>query len=780
MSESEAAPGPQDSAVVAELGPEPEPQDSAVVPVPEPRDSAEAAGPEPRDSAVVAVPEPRDGAEEPEPEDSSPVSPTAEADSSAAQPQVSQPGPQSDVSQSAPQPEVGHPAAEPPAGWALPDAAPQFAKFGAPPSPSPGQQVTAPFPPPGQQVTAPFPLPGQLATAPFLVPAPAPAPARKYPRKRIALISVGVVTALALVAAGIIALWPGRSGNSIVAVAHCQPADLASCLIKAPDGAVQLTDAAQWDQATTVTSDLYSSNITADAAGVSTDTKTLLDSDGLQKVVHRDWNAVDGNNVDLVLLQFSSQKGAESWHATRAGEILAAYRGPAVSIPGDSSGKAFVAAKPDAKGNVSAAYSAVVGDIVLNVAYSSPKTLDAKDLQNWAGTELASLHAAPPAAADPADAAPGTQRVACTGQLTSCLMPLPSGAEHWTSPNSSDWVSGSTLSQHQFIKLFWQTDSQSQVQSNFTTNGVTAIAHQDWLTDGGDKQADIYLIQTITAAGASQLNGDNFGEPDWGKGEHGTSHTIPGEPQAQAWYTNQDSDGFSHFYFEENIGNVIVHGWMFFSGSFDSATADRWAQTQLNRVSNSASTQPMGLYPLTAPALPASSQGSCPASGDCLLPVPAGATDTTASSYQVGHDLEAAVYAAQYEPDNGTDVGTWLSSDGYVSGEHRAWSTPDGANADVALLKFGSPTQAQAAVQLEYGLNATAQHDRVCTDSKLPDSLCLAAAVTVSDPLQKETIRVLAWKGDYEVSVSVTKSNAADVADAYLWAQRQLDLLPAS
>ncbi|HEU5427480.1 MAG TPA: hypothetical protein VFU74_11440 [Actinocrinis sp.] len=642
---------------------------------------------------------------------------------------------------------------QPPIGWVTPDAMAQTAPFAVQSGES-GE--------PGSALLAPT--------------------AKKRPSKRFVLISVGIVAALALVAAGIVALLPGRTGNSIVAVAHCRPADLTSCLIKAPAGAIQLDDVATWDHATVVTADLYRANITDDAAGISTDTASLLDSDGLSKAVHRDWNAVDGNNVDLVLLQFNSQKGATSWNAARTGEIMAAYQGRAVSVPGDATGKAFAAAKADAKGNVEAAYSAVVGDLVLNVAYSSPKTLDAKDLQNWAGTELASLQAAPPAAADQPDAAAGTQELACTGGLTSCLAPMPGGSEHWTSPISGDWVRSTTLTSDQFIKLSWDNNgtTQSQVKSNFATDGVTAIAHQDWMTDGGYKQADIYLIQAITAGGAGQLDGSNFGEPNWGKGLHGTSYTIPGEPNAQAWYTNPDSNGFVNFYFGQNIGNVIVHGWFFFSGSLDSGTANRWAQAQLNLVSHTAKSEPMGLYPLTAPGLPASSQGSCPASGDCLLPLPGGATDSTASSYQVSRDLNATVYGSQYEADTSTDFATWLSSDGFASGAHRTWTTSDGASAEAVLLKFGGPAQAQAAARLEYGLNASAGHERVCTDSKLPDSFCLAAPVTVSDPLQKETIRVLAWKGDYEVSVSVTKSNAADVADAYVWAQRQLDLLPAS
>lgn len=688
-------------------------------------------------SSAAPEPEPQDGSQPAEPRDG------AQARESEASPVAVLDPPVDSVE-----------ASQQPIGWAMPDATAQTTPFSVQPG-------------------------GPSST--LFAPTAAPS-AKKRPSKRFVLISVGVIAALALVAAGIVALLPGRTGDSVVVAARCQPSDLTTCLIKAPAGAVQLSGAATWDQATTVTSDLYRANITDDAPGVSTDTASLLDSDGLHKAVHRDWNAVDGNNVDLVLLQFDSQKGAKSWNATRTGEIMAAYRGRAVSVPGDTSGKAFAAAKSDAKGDIEAAYSAVIGDIVLNVAYSSPKTLDVKDLRNWAGTELASLRGAPPADADQPDAAPGTQQVACAGGLTSCLASMPSGGEHWTSPISNDWVGSATLTPDQFIKLSWDDKgtTQSQVKSNFVADGVTTIAHQDWTTDGGYKQADIYLIQAITAGGAGQLDSSNFGEPNWGKGLHGTSYTIPGEPGAQAWYTNPDSNGFVNFYFEQNIGNVIVHGWFFFSGSLDSGTANRWAQAQLNLVSRNAKSEPMGLFPLAAPTLPAAGQGSCPAPGDCLLPLPAGATDTTASSYQVGHDLQAAVYASQYEADTSTDVTTWLGADGFTTGEHRAWTTSAGAGADVVLLKYAGPAQAQAAAQLEYGLNASAGRERVCTDSKLPDSFCLAGPVTVSDPLQKETIRVLAWKGGYEVSVSVTTSNAADVADAYLWAQRQLELLPAS
>jgi len=188
--------------------------------------------------------------------------------------------------------------------------------------------------------------------------------------------------------------------------------------------------------------------------------------------------------------------------------------------------------------------------------------------------------------------------------------------------------------------------------------------------------------------------------------------------------------------------------------------------------------RPMGMFPLTAPRPPAASQGACPSATDCLMPAPRGTTDTTSTSYQAGASVDAGVYAAQYDIDSSTGVATWLDSGGLTGARHRAWTAGNGVTADAVLLKYEKPEQARAAAELEYGFNAA--DDRICTDPAVPDSICLAAPVSAGDYRQKETIRVLAWKGDYAVSVAVTVSNSADVADAYAWAQQQLNLLPAA
>ena len=183
--------------------------------------------------------------------------------------------------------------------------------------------------------------------------------------------------------------------------------------------------------------------------------------------------------------------------------------------------------------------------------------------------------------------------------------------------------------------------------------------------------------------------------------------------------------------------------------------------------------------PLTTPTLPAAHQGSCPAPGDCLLPLPAGSVDTTSSSYSISRSPSPLIYTAQFESVHSGEMATWMRADGFQSAQRRFWTTDDGVTtADEVLLKYQKPAQARAAAALEYGFNAT--DDRECTDSAVADSFCLAQPVDSADVLQDETVWVVAWKGDYEVSIAVTRSNAADVADAYTWARQQLDLLPSS
>lgn len=701
------------------------------------------------------------------PADESPtvVTPTqpAAAQSAAAEPYFAPPGPAQGHPEGTPQ------AAPPGYPQVSPQAYPQGVPQGYPQGVAPGQ---SPWQYPSQTGQ---PALGMYTSAEYLT-----APKVKRSHKKFWWISTSVVVALALIAAGVFALLPGRTGNSIVAKVACKTTDLASCLIKEPLGALQYSSAGDpWSHQTSADANQYQAAIAHDTPGIGSDDAAFLGADTLRTLVHTDWNAVDGDDVDLVLLKFDTQKGAQAWQSTRTAEILAAYKGSAVTIPGDTTAKAYTGTTVDAQGNVDAAYSTLLGNIVFNVTYSSPKQLSAQDLKTWAGTELASLRTAPAAPADPADAGSGTEQVACAAGLTTCLMPMPAGGERWSTPESKLWVRSTALTVNQYVQLSWKDSDQAQVSQNFSADGITGVVHDDWATDDDDKQADVYLVQAITAAGATKLASTNYGEPQWDPGLTGTSYSIAGEPDAQAWYTNKDKDGLVEFYYLQTFGNVIVEGWEFFYGSFDSGTATKWAQTELNLVSKSVTTQEMGLFPLTAPTLPAAAQGTCPTAGDCLMPLPAGATDTTSTSYYVSEGLQPTDFFSQYSSGvPNADAATWLKSDGFKEAGHRSWDTAGGAAVDTVLLKYGTSAQAKAATLAEYGGNLPGE--RVCTDAAVPDSMCLATVPGSDDLLQSETIWVLAWKGDYEVSVSVTTGDEADVADAYAYAQQQLDLLPAS
>lgn len=308
---------------------------------------------------------------------------------------------------------------------------------------------------------------------------------------------------------------------------------------------------------------------------------------------------------------------------------------------------------------------------------------------------------------------------------------------------------------------------------------MTGIGHESWLMEGGDLQADIYVVRTITSTGASTLAQDHLGEPQWPKGVSGISHSVPGMSDIDAWYASKvNSYGMIGYYFTATVGDAVVAGWAYFYGSFDSSYANSWSKAEVDAVTATERTEPLGLFSLNAPPLPALTQGTCGSSGDCLLPLPNRASDTTSSSYQNSQALTAGEFVSNYDTGVANELDTWFGTDGFQSGEHRSFTASDGATADAVLLKFATSAQAKAAALLQFGLNSPS--DRVCTDAAVPDTLCLAAPVSTTDPLLKETVWVLAWKGDYAVAVQVTISNSADLGDAYTWAQQQLDMLPAN
>lgn len=643
--------------------------------------------------------------------------------------------------------------------------------------PAPAAEVSGP----GQPVQPVPSMPGYYAGSMLVAPYPPEqvqaAVAARRKRKRVMWGVTAVVAAVAVATVGVIAATSGRSGNSVVSAVKCAPQNLDTCLIKPPSGARTLTSAPSWDQAVAPTTDQYGANFTTDVKGMGSESDPMLVADTEAASAHTDWKAVDGNGIDMVLFRFSSNQGAQTWNTTRNAEILAAYPGRSVAVDGDSTEKAHAAAKPGPDGAYHASYSAVVGKMVLNINYASQQKLDTSDLRSWAGTELASLRTAPAPAADPTAVPDGTQKIVCPN-LHACLPSRPSGMSAWDSPTSSDWVSLSSLTPKQFATDFWYSKYRSNAQSQLEDAAVTGIAHTDWASAGASQQADIYLIQTVTQVGASSAYSFLNEEPNWGKGVSGVSFDtgVAGTDAVAGWYANKDdSERLRVGFVVAQIGNVVVFAYFFFRGSYNTSLTKKWLSATVNRILATAKQMPLGLPSLTPPDVKVLPQGTCPASGDCLMPLPAGAKDTTSSSAYTD-TKSAGGYASAYEGASNAQFDPWLGADGFQSAEHRAWTASNGADADLVVLKFSSPTQAQASAMLEYAMGA--QNERACTDRAVADALCVAAPVSSSDPRQLETVDLFAWKGNDEVRVDVTYSNAADLANAYAWLEQQLALLP--
>ncbi|WP_157435753.1 hypothetical protein [Actinospica robiniae] len=672
-------------------------------------------------------------------------------------------------------------AAAPADGWTSPDGAAPTAATAptmAVPAPTMAVPVAQPQAPAAGQPGYGYgiPQPYQHMPSPEEIQAAVVA-TRK--RKRRLWTLAAVVAVVAVVGAGVTVYENERHGDSVVSAVTCTPSKLVSCLIKQPAGALTLSDTPTWDQAAVPTADTFGTHMTADAKGMTDQSSILVSGDGANSFAHTDWNAVDGNDVDMVLIKFDTIKGAQSWNATRNGEILAAYPGQAAAVPGDSAEKAHAAAKADATGTFHAAYSAVVGNMVLNLSYSSPNTFDPADLQNWAGTELTSLWSAPAPAKDPADSTGnGTEDVACP-DLRACLPSMPSGYVPWGASANSDWIGATSLTVKQFVDGRWDKKSRSEVISDLEADDVTGIVQIDWV-DASSRQADIYLLKTLTQSAATALFNE-FDEPSDFEGYIKSNAYSTGATGVDAWYGSRaDPDGLVQSTFTGQVGNIVLAGSVNFEGHFDKSLAGKWIADAVKRVQGTKSTQPIGLPSLATPTIQIPAQGSCAASGDCLMAQPSDSKDTTTTSKVARtKSVSAMQYSSGYESDETMQYDTWLSSDGFQSAEHRSWtSSSSGANAEGALVKFGSPAEAQAAALLEYGLGT--ENDRDCTISSISNALCMATPVGVNDYFQMETVTVLAWKGDYEVRVNVTISNEAQVAQAYAWAEQQLATLPAS
>ena len=695
-----------------------------------------------------------------------------------------------------PQPEQ-RPATTPP-NWSMPGQAgppqPEPTQYQLPPAPNQGQypgglpygqpeptewptgaqsSSTLPYWPPQQgapgAVSGPVPpanysygVPGQIPSLGGPLDA-APKPKRKA--RTWLLVGIPVLI-LVLVAAGLVALHIVNEVNPAVNKVVCNPKSLTSCLVAPPAKAGSNTSS--WATATTVTSTAYAAAYPNSGESQQPEISSLVTNDGLKAIVHRSWYQ-GPEQIDIILLSFDTAQGAQAWASDRTGEFLADDSGPQLTVPGDSTAKAYSTSTTDGSGDIDVRYVTTVGDIDFEAHYASQGTLQQQDFNLWAGTEYASLQSAPAPGPAPSPTPTAFQAATCPGTLTKCLMPFPSGGQTVPGIPSTYTITSFT---NDFITKADETATAQRMQ----TDNVTGIDSESWGTNGFDEAGQVILIQTRTDSQAQDL-GSYIG----GDAGYTDTFTIPGYSQASGSYTTTaDSDGFYEGLVTEQTGTVFMSLWLDFTGSFSTSTAQTWAVSELNLLAQD--TQSHWGFPIpqvTAPTLPAFAPGTCPAStlASCVMAVPSGSTANTPNGGStVQADLGVSGLVADLYTSRQNYEQAWLTSDGAKGAATESWTAANGATGTDYVTQFGSSRQAQAAaLQLIGDSTAGAQS---CTVPGLPNTTCLV--LPEDDSTGAVPIRVTAWSGDYMIDLELTQTDSADTTDALTWAQSQLELLAGS
>lgn len=590
---------------------------------------------------------------------------------------------------------------------------------------------------------------------------PPAAPKRRLPRWLVIGIPILVVV-LAAGGYGLVRLL--NSPNPAVTKVHCQTQKLTSCLVAAPGSAGLNTSA--WDQSVAETGAAYAAEF-ADAAEVQQpEVESTVSGDGVKAIVHREWS-FGSDQVDIILLQFKTIQGAKAWAQDRDGEFLSTDSGQQLTVPGDSTAKAYSSSAPNSSGDYVVHYMTTVGNIDLEVHYASQGSLQQQNFQQWAGTEYASLLTAAAPAPDPSPTPTTFQAATCPGTtLTNCLMPMPAGAV--VLPGLP-----STYSIDSYTTSIYTGSNVAVVEQTLKSDEVTAIDSEAWGTDEFAKASQVIVLQTRTDAQAqnllSTLGGVDTTHPD--------AFSVPGFAQAEGVYEPSPSSGTTvdDGWVDAQAGNLFLSMWFGFNATFDAATAKTWATTELDLLS--VRTQSHWGFPIpqvSTPTLAPFAADSCTATSlsGCLMSLPSGATANTSGGANP-QDPGVAGFADTLYHGKSTYEATWLSGDGASDAVSESWTAKDGASATDYLLSFPSGRQAEAAALQEAGDNLVGSQS--CTVATLPDTYCVV--LPENDSTGAVTIWVTGWGAKRGFALEVTQTDGADTADALKWAQIQAELL---
>jgi hypothetical protein len=223
-------------------------------------------------------------------------------------------------------------------------------------------------------------------------------------------------------------------------------------------------------------------------------------------------------------------------------------------------------------------------------------------------------------APDPSPTPTTFQQASCPeSTLSNRLMPAPAGSVPLTGLPS-------TYTDDSYASSVYTGSGVASVEQTLGGDQVTSILSESFAIDAYAKASQVIVLQTRTDTQARNLlttlssTSGNF--PD--------SFTVPGYPQAVGTYTTTAPSGSTIVdgCLYAQAGNLHLSMWFGFNGSFDIATAQSWAATELDLLT--AHTQDRWGFPIPTVSTPtlapfAADPGTASTLSGCLMSLPSGA-----------------------------------------------------------------------------------------------------------------------------------------------------------
>jgi len=171
-----------------------------------------------------------------------------------------------------------------------------------------------------------------------------------------------------------------------------------------------------------------------------------------------------------------------------------------------------------------------------------------------------------------------TTSAAPASDLTSLLVPAPSGSRPWGTP----WSKNGTPTLEEFVAHVYPARALALAKSQLKAQGIKDIVHRTWIATDAN-QADTILLRFDTTAGAvSRYRSATAAKG----GDTGQRHfDVPGYPQAIGYYNpTLDELGDVRTIVYGQIGTIVVEVFFYSPAKLDKTAAIAAITNQLRRL----------------------------------------------------------------------------------------------------------------------------------------------------------------------------------------------------